>query len=106
MDGGRIASPTIHNQQLTRGTRRARCWSGFLRVNRRALVIAASHRSSSGPTLPRGAFFSLRSRKLWFDIPQRKLYDGNITEEGGGPVDYMSTGSDCCNISTREVADC
>ena len=30
-------------------------------------------------------------------------YAETITEKGGGPVQYMSTGS---NLNTREVADC
>ena len=33
------------------------------------------------------------------------VYDGVITEKGGGPVESMSTGSDSSNKPTREVAD-
>jgi hypothetical protein len=39
------------------------------------------------------------------DTPGTPAYHGDITEEGGGPVE-MNSGSDCNIHPTREVIDC
>jgi hypothetical protein len=39
------------------------------------------------------------------DTLETPSYDGDITEEGGGPVE-MNSGSDCNIHPTREVIDC
>ncbi len=66
------------------------------------VFVFASHRSRA-----RLSFLDLsHTPTLPFDRIQESGDNKNITEKGGGPVEFMNTGSDSSFQPTREVADC